>query len=156
MSETIKQELLDIFENISPMIPEIFYMNGLKLINMIGKRSVEKRERTEPPRSNEELGNRLIGIDLLVTRGVELVCPTLTESDVEFLTHKFLTNGEWRYQILNENEYIYNVFTRRFVPRGSPNGKSIQKRCLLTQFSHLFVIDRINGKVMRKDTGVYV
>ncbi|KAH9261814.1 hypothetical protein BASA81_000470 [Batrachochytrium salamandrivorans] len=160
-NQSVRDELLDIFEDLADRIDDGTY---LKALNLLAKIEVENRPVINIPHGLFEemmhrldgtgtpLGDRVIGETFLVTRP-GLIFPILNQEEREFLLHKFETDGRWSYLIDNEEMYIFNKETMRFVLRSSARGKEIIKRCNLQQFPDLYTVNPRTGRLAIRRVG---
>ena len=166
----VRDELLDIFEEITDKINDVTYLRALNLLARIRVDEVATNYDYPTDESyletmtqlmnrldgiSEPLGNRVIGENFMVTDPLiltsndsELIFPLLNIEERLFLTQKFITNSRWRFMINNTSIYIFNHETMRFVMRSSMRGKSIIKRCYLQQFPHIYTINHRTGRLV--------
>lgn len=153
---SVRNELLDIFEDLSEKINEGTY---LKAMNLLGRIKIEEQSRSyyvdgglletmwlNQTEHLEPLGSRVIGENYLVPRP-GMTHPILNAEECAYLLHKFETDERWRKMINKEQDYIFNKETMRFVYRASPKGKEIIKRCTLQQFPDIYTVNPRTGKL---------
>ncbi|KAH9260274.1 hypothetical protein BASA81_001444 [Batrachochytrium salamandrivorans] len=158
-NQSVRDELLDIFEDLTDKIDDGTYLRALNLlakievgpiINISHELFDEMTHRLDG--TGTPLGDRVIGETFLVTRP-GLIFPILNQEEREFLLHKFETDGRWSYLIDNEETYIFNKETMRFVLRSSARGKEITKRCNLQQFPELYTVNPRTGRLAIRRVG---
>ncbi|KAH9259032.1 hypothetical protein BASA81_002652 [Batrachochytrium salamandrivorans] len=153
-NQSVRGELLDIFEDLTDKIDEGTYLRALNLLARIDVENhsldtfetfVQVMDRLDG--ISEPLGSRVIGENFLVTRP-DQIFPILNQEECEFLLRKFETDAHWRRLINNEETYIFNKETMRFVLRSSVRGKEIAKRCNLQQFPDLYTVNPRTGRLV--------
>lgn len=159
-NQSIRNELLDIFEDLTEVIDDGTYLKAMNLLGRIKLHNdptinispeimqhlMDTLDGIEEP---EPLGSRIIGENFLVTRP-GMVFPILEADEKEYLTDKFQTSRFWQRLINNESNYIFNKETMRFVKRSSFKGREIIRKITVEQFPDLYMINPRNGRLVLK------
>ncbi|KAH9253523.1 hypothetical protein BASA81_008570 [Batrachochytrium salamandrivorans] len=155
-NQSVRNELLDIFEDLTDIIDDGTYLRAL---NLLAKIDVDTHPVIHVSHEDFDelfdrldgigrpLGSRVIGVNFLVTRP-GLIFPILDQEQRDFLLHKFETNSAWRRLINKECAYIFDKENMRFVMRTSRKGKQVEKRCKLEQFPELYMVNPRTGRLV--------
>ena len=147
----IRIELMDIFDDISSKIDDGTYLKAVNLLAKIETRTVVNLKYSDfmdildayPTR----YGLNIASEDFMVSRP-GLVFPILTSEEKQFLIEKYMESNSWRFLINEEDTFILNQETMRFVSRSSRLGRRITKLCNIEQYPEMYTVNPRTGRLV--------